>query len=89
MDGFQAFGLRTKRDMVRGVTAELSGVPPTAKLGGAEGIRTPDLLRARQALSQLSYSPTADIVPDMVGWQKFRAGISSSDGAYRCERCAS
>ena len=26
--------------------------------GGAEGIRTPDLLRAREALSQLSYSPT-------------------------------
>jgi hypothetical protein len=28
-----------------------------AFLGGAEGIRTPDLLRAREALSQLSYSP--------------------------------
>ena len=27
------------------------------KIGGAEGIRTPDLLRAREALSQLSYSP--------------------------------
>lgn len=26
-------------------------------LSGAEGIRTPDLLRAREALSQLSYSP--------------------------------
>jgi hypothetical protein len=25
--------------------------------GGAEGIRTPDLLRAKEALSQLSYSP--------------------------------
>ena len=25
--------------------------------GGAKGDRTPDLLRARQALSQLSYSP--------------------------------
>ena len=25
--------------------------------GGAEGTRTPDLLRAREALSQLSYSP--------------------------------
>ena len=29
-------------------------------LGGAEGIRTPDLLRAREALSQLSYSPNAN-----------------------------
>ena len=27
------------------------------KYGGAKGDRTPDLLRARQALSQLSYSP--------------------------------
>ena len=27
-------------------------------LGGAGGTRTPDLLRAREALSQLSYSPT-------------------------------
>ena len=25
--------------------------------GGAEGTRTPDFLRAREALSQLSYSP--------------------------------
>jgi hypothetical protein len=31
-------------------------------IGGAEGIRTPDLLNANQALSQLSYSPW-----DMVG----------------------
>ena len=28
--------------------------------GGAEGTRTPDLLRAREALSQLSYSPTVN-----------------------------
>ena len=37
-----------------------SAVPPslaTYKKGGAEGIRTPDLLNAIQALSQLSYSP--------------------------------
>ena len=27
--------------------------------GGAEGIRTPDPLLAKQVLSQLSYSPTA------------------------------
>ena len=26
--------------------------------GGAEGTRTPDFLRAKEALSQLSYSPT-------------------------------
>ena len=29
-------------------------------IGGAEGIRTPYLLRAKQALSQLSYSPTVN-----------------------------
>ena len=29
-----------------------------SKYGGAEGIRTPDLLLAKQALSRLSYSPT-------------------------------
>ena len=32
-------------------------VLPIDTTGGAEGIRTPDLLRAREALSQLSYSP--------------------------------
>ena len=30
---------------------------PIVTFGGAEGIRTPDLLRAKEALSQLSYSP--------------------------------
>ena len=30
------------------------------KIGGAEEDRTPDLLRARQALSQLSYGPGQD-----------------------------
>ncbi len=33
------------------------GVPPIVTPGGAEGTRTPDLLRAKEALSQLSYSP--------------------------------
>ena len=33
-------------------------VLPTITLGGAGGTRTPDFLRAREALSQLSYSPT-------------------------------
>ena len=33
------------------------GVLGIVPLSGAEGIRTPDLLRAREALSQLSYSP--------------------------------
>ncbi len=44
-----------------GRTAEemtLNGsVLPTVKNGGAGGIRTPDLIIANDALSQLSYSP--------------------------------
>ena len=35
----------------------VSGMVPDS-IGGAEGDRTPDLLTASQALSQLSYSPT-------------------------------
>lgn len=34
---------------------------PQIHYGGAEGIRTPDLLTASQALSQLSYSPTSGL----------------------------
>jgi site-specific DNA recombinase len=46
---------------------EQIGVLPIETLGGAEGIRTPDLLRAREALSQLSYSPrnTCNIPQDV------------------------
>jgi hypothetical protein len=33
------------------------GLILASKDGGAEGIRTPDLLLAKQALSRLSYSP--------------------------------
>ena len=43
----------TKDGGAREQTQVLSIVTP----GGAEGIRTPDLLRAKEALSQLSYSP--------------------------------
>ena len=32
-------------------------VLPIVTLGGAEGTRTPDFLLAKEALSQLSYSP--------------------------------
>tara|TARA_Y100000031_G_C8031550_1_gene297371 strand:+ start:360 stop:650 length:291 start_codon:yes stop_codon:yes gene_type:complete len=35
---------------------DLNSIPEMVT-GGAGGIRTPDLLRAREALSQLSYSP--------------------------------
>ncbi len=34
------------------------------KYGGAEGTRTPDFLRAKEALSHLSYSPTPDVSID-------------------------
>ena len=40
-----------------GLLEEQVGVLPTVYTSGAEGIRTPDLRRAKAALSQLSYSP--------------------------------
>src|SRR6185503_15529704 len=36
--------------------------PLPGRIGGARGSRTPDLLNAIQALSQLSYGPTGDAV---------------------------
>lgn len=41
----------------QGLTDEKLRVLSSVQYGGAEGIRTPDLLRAKEALSQLSYSP--------------------------------
>ena len=38
---------------------------PRPGASGAEGIRTPDLLNAIQALSQLSYSPTPELTGNM------------------------
>src|SRR5260370_41587828 len=32
------------------------------KIGGREGIRTPDPLLAKQVLSQLSYTPTEEVI---------------------------
>ena len=37
-------------------------VLPTVKLGGAEETRTPDFLLAKEALSQLSYSPIRQLL---------------------------
>ena len=45
------------------VTAPGSTPARRRKSGGAEGIRTPDLINAIDALSQLSYSPT------VLGWR--------------------
>ena len=36
-------------------------VPHLTKLGGATGVRTPDLIAASDALSQLSYNPLVDV----------------------------
>lgn len=44
-----------------GETHEPVGVLSTVRFGGAEGTRTPDPLAASQMLSQLSYSPTANL----------------------------
>jgi hypothetical protein len=37
------------------------------RVGGARRDRTDDLLLAKQALSQLSYGPGSDVVPDNGG----------------------
>ena len=43
------------------------------RLGGAEGTRTPDFFLAKEALSQLSYSPTS----------AYAASVMAARGAYR------
>src|SRR5713226_3665935 len=48
--------------------------------GGAEGIRTPDLRRAKAALSQLSYGPG----PGAAGW----ANLDSNQGPQSYQDCA-
>ena len=56
------------------------------KVGGAKEDRTPDLLRARQALSQLSYSPS---LPSLVGLGGLEpptsplSGVRSNQLSYR------
>ena len=50
--------------------------------GGAEGIRTPDLLRAREALSQLSYSPLSYFWILTLPEGKFNGQKASLEGVY-------
>jgi hypothetical protein len=69
-----------------------AGVPlrDASPLGGAAGIRTPDLRRARAALSQLSYGPrdasrpavrqTGSVRPDRVGAPGLEPGTSALSG---------
>jgi hypothetical protein len=46
------------------------------KIGGAEGGRTPDLMTASHALSQLSYSPTVlKIIQLMVSEVKIKSAM--------------
>ncbi len=49
--------LLAKTPGVGGFLRKKQGVLSSAHCGGAEETRTPDFLRAREALSQLSYSP--------------------------------
>ena len=59
-------------------------------LGGAKRDRTADLLRARQALSQLSYGPVQTFTPrQLVGLGRFElptsplSGVRSNQLSYR------
>ena len=53
----------------------LPALLPNARAGGAEEIRTPDLRRAKAALSQLSYGPTV-----LVGHSGFEPETSVLSG---------
>ena len=62
-------------------------------LGGAKRDRTADLLRARQALSQLSYGPFKNLAPrQLVGLGRFElptsplSGVRSNQLSYRPNR---
>ena len=55
-------------------------------IGGGERVRTDDLLRARQALSQLSYTPIISYVVGLVGIEPTTSrlsGVRSSHLSYR------
>jgi hypothetical protein len=54
---------RTRRELWQNSGLMLDGCLSCAKSGGREGIRTPGLLVANEALSQLSYSPTSHWEP--------------------------
>ena len=68
----------------------IAGDLALAKNGGAREDRTPDLLRARQALSQLSYGPA--ILNRLVGLGGFEpptsplSGVRSNQLSYRPKR---
>ena len=47
--------------------------------GGAEGVRTPDLIRARDALSQLSHGPIGCIICDSSRESKTAVFVRSAD----------
>ena len=62
--------------------------------GGAKGSRTPDLLHAMQALSQLSYGPIRGVaLPNLVGLGGFEpptsplSGVRSNQLSYRPKLC--
>ena len=65
---------------VGGVEIRIMNVGPAGD-GGAEGNRTPDLLIANEALSQLSYSPAVRAGNTQAGWL-------SQAAARRCGQAA-
>ena len=70
----------------RGITFKASArlQPRVSSSGGAEEDRTPDLLRARQLLSQLSYGPRLRAQPTtiLVGLGGFEPPTSPLSGAH-------
>ena len=59
---------------------------PNLRNGGAREDRTPDLLRARQALSQLSYGPSLLLLVGLGGFEPPTSplsGVRSNQLSYR------
>jgi hypothetical protein len=63
-----------------------------ALCGGAKGDRTPDLMTASHALSQLSYGPTRFCrrpnMGQVVGFVKYRAGLTAGRGPRTISVCS-
>ena len=57
------------------------------KVGGREGIRTPDPLLAKQVLSQLSYTPTAGTAIDVKAFAAVRKLRKLTFSPLLCQNC--
>ena len=64
--------------------AAVSCIAISAGFGGAKGSRTPDLLHAMQALSQLSYGPI-EVAGLAARWRVSTELVGSVQGKFRVD----